>query len=337
MLRLASARSSEHDPEALGLARDVLARFVASIGPLAVVDLETTGLAGRPRRRDPRVRRGAGRPGRARACATRARAACGRAGRCRARSRGSPGSRDADLAGAPPLASVAPALRALARGPHASSRTTPTSSAHFLARFVAPALGARRLPRHARPARASRTPTRRTCGSRRFTRVLLGTRGAPPRARRRARHGARALRGRRAARARGRGALPRRARARSRRFAPDSPWLALLGKEALAAPLDEPVAVRRDRREREARVPFDAGRDRRGARATRRAAARHFPGYRVREEQIELALRFAREPRRRRGAAARGRHRRREVARLPRRGDPLRDRARRGAASARRS
>ncbi len=41
---------------------------------------------------------------------------------------------------------------------------------------------------------------------------------------------------RRQALGRGRGALRRRARARSRRFAPESPWLALLAKPELAEP-----------------------------------------------------------------------------------------------------
>ena len=41
MAATSSIEIEEHDPEALGLAGDVLARFAASTGPLAIVDLET--------------------------------------------------------------------------------------------------------------------------------------------------------------------------------------------------------------------------------------------------------------------------------------------------------
>ena len=77
------------------------------------------------------------------------------------------------------------------------------------------------------------------------------------------------------------------------KYAPDSPWLALLasGSDARNAPesrasveigaSDEPV------------VEFDEAAIAASLRDAARGA-RHFPGYRVREAQVELALRFAR-------------------------------------------
>ncbi len=72
-------------------------------------------------------------------------------------------------------------------------------------------------------------------------------------------------------------------------------------------------------------MPFDARRASRPRSRDEARGRRHFPSYRVRAEQIELARAFARTSRSERGAAGRGRHRRREVARLPRGGDPVRD------------
>ena len=179
----------------------------------------------------------------------------------------SPASRDADLAGAPRIDGVAPALRAALAG-----RTIVAHNAEFeraLPRALRRAALARApLPRHASTCSRSRIPTRPTCGSRRFTRALLGTRGAPPRARRRARHGARDLALAGAGAARGRGALRGGARARSRRFAPDSPWLALLGKER---------ALRRARRPPRRSSSRSARRARRACRSTRTRSPRRSP------------------------------------------------------------
>src|SRR5262249_54460479 len=82
------------------------------------------------------------------------------------------------------------------------------------------------------------------------------------------------------------------ARAALASYAPESPWLALLGgappadADELAAPF---VAIGASD---EVPVAFDEDAI---AAALRDAArgARHFPGYRVRESQVELALRFA--------------------------------------------
>ena len=76
-------------------------------------------------------------------------------------------------------------------------------------------------------------------------------------------------------------------------FAPDSPWLHLLGKEAVLAQAEEPSPFVAVGETSEARVPFDPEAIAAALRDEARGR-RHFPGYRVREEQVRLALRFAR-------------------------------------------
>ena len=83
------------------------------------------------------------------------------------------------------------------------------------------------------------------------------------------------------------------ARAALANYAPDSPWIALLDERQRRAQRARSARLRRDRREQRS-----ARRVRRGAIAAALRDAergeRHFPGYRVREAQVELALRFAR-------------------------------------------
>lgn len=82
------------------------------------------------------------------------------------------------------------------------------------------------------------------------------------------------------------------ARAALESFAPDSPWLALLGKgEAPARAERSPFVV--VGATREAPVPFDEEAIAAALRDPERGR-RHWPGYRVREPQIELARRFTR-------------------------------------------
>jgi DNA polymerase III epsilon subunit-like protein len=76
-------------------------------------------------------------------------------------------------------------------------------------------------------------------------------------------------------------------------FAPESPWLALLGKEDLFAPYEEPSPYVMVGETAELRVPFAPDAIAAALRDEERGR-RHFPGYRVREEQVQLALRFAR-------------------------------------------
>ena len=76
-------------------------------------------------------------------------------------------------------------------------------------------------------------------------------------------------------------------------FAPDSPWLALLGKEVFPAPAPEVSGYVEIGSTEEPPVPFDFD----AIEAVLRDEARgrrHFRGYRVREEQIRLARAFAR-------------------------------------------
>ena len=204
-----------------------------------------------------------------------------------------------------------------------SSRTTPSSSGTSSSRWVGGELAQQRSTSTRRISSPSRTPTRPDLRLETFTRVLLGERGAPPRARRRARH-ARvvAAPGVRRARAASR-VTRRRARARELRA---RLALARAAREAAATRATRPKRAPSSRSARAPKrpSPFDAEAI---AAVLRDAArgARHFPGYRVRDAQIELALRFARVLERRRSRAARGRHGRREVARLSRRRDPVRD------------
>lgn len=76
-------------------------------------------------------------------------------------------------------------------------------------------------------------------------------------------------------------------------FAPESPWLALLGKEVFPAPLPETSGYVEIGATDESPTPFDFD----AIEAVLRDEARgrrHFRGYRVREEQIRLARAFAR-------------------------------------------
>jgi len=76
-------------------------------------------------------------------------------------------------------------------------------------------------------------------------------------------------------------------------FAPDSPWLALLGKEVFPAPVPETSGYVEIGPTDESPIPFDFD----AIEAVLRDEARgrrHFRGYRVREEQIRLARAFAR-------------------------------------------
>ena len=68
-------------------------------------------------------------------------------------------------------------------------------------------------------------------------------------------------------------------------FAPDSPWLHLLGKEDLFAAQGEVSAYVAIGETLEERVPFDLDAIAAALRDEARGR-RHFPGYRVREEQV---------------------------------------------------
>jgi ATP-dependent DNA helicase DinG len=88
---------------------------------------------------------------------------------------------------------------------------------------------------------------------------------------------------------------PRYAAARSAlsNYAPDSPWLALLESESDARNAPEARAFVEIGASSEPLVEFDEASIAAALRDAERGE-RHFPGYRVREAQVELALRFAR-------------------------------------------
>ena len=166
-----------------------------------------------------------------------------------------------------------------------------------------------------------------------FTRIAARQRGAPPRARRRARHRARDGARRPSARARASRAT-RVARSALESYAPDSPWLALLGSRA----------TRAARREARAFVAIGASERAARRRSTRTRSPPRCADADARARATSRATACARSRSSWRGASracsrdggtllARGRHGRREVARLSRRGDPVRDaqRARRAA------
>jgi ATP-dependent DNA helicase DinG len=274
-------------PAALGIAPGVLAAFAARLGALAVVDLETTGLA---------LEEGAEilefgavlvEPGREEvttlATLLRPKGALPRAV---ARLTG---LADADLADAPVLGDVLPALREALAGRTIIAHNADFERA-FLARYVDPALaGARYLD--TLDLLALTHPDAPDLRLESFTRALLGTEE---------RHRALddALDTARVMAHAGRGSAAGEARFVAARraceaFAPDSPWLALLAKPELApSPTPEAPFVVIGASE-EAPVPYDPDAIA-AALADEARGRRHFPGYRVRAEQIELARAFAR-------------------------------------------
>src|SRR5262249_51219533 len=76
------------------------------------------------------------------------------------------------------------------------------------------------------------------------------------------------------------------------RFAPGSPWLGLPRKAALPLPIPEPSPYVAIGASAEPRVPFVPEAIAAALRDEARGR-RHFPGYRAREEQVRLALHFA--------------------------------------------
>jgi ATP-dependent DNA helicase DinG len=274
-------------PEALGIVPGVLAGFAARLGPLAIVDLETTGLA---------IEEGAEilefgallvEPGREELVTlqtllrptTRLPRAVARL----------TGLSDADLAHAPRLADAAPALRAALAG-----RTVIAHNAEFersfLTRYVDPALaGARFLD--TLDLLALTHPDAPDLRLESFTRMLLGSEERH-RALDDALDTARvmALAGRGSAEGEPRFVAARRA---CEGFAPDSPWLALLEKprQVVAAGREAPFVVVGESAEEP--VPFDEEAIA-AALSDEARGRRHLRGYRVRGEQVQLARAFAR-------------------------------------------
>jgi ATP-dependent DNA helicase DinG len=280
-------KRQETEAAALGLAAGVLAEFAAQVGPLAVVDLETTGLY--PEEGAELLEVGAllVDPGEE-TCATFSSLVRPGAPLPQAIQRLT-GLRDADVAGAPRLEEVRKPLAEELRGRilvahNASFERT------FLSRFVDRSL-ADATYLDTLDLLALTHPDAPDLRLESFTRMLLGTEE---------KHRALddALDTARVMAAAGVGAAvgkPRYVAARHalEAYAADSPWLALLvkpqGSVARAVDPDFVAIGATD----EPPVPFDEDAIASVLEDEERGR-RHFPGYRVRAEQVELARRFVR-------------------------------------------
>jgi len=199
------------------------------------------------------------------------------------------GLSDADLAEAPALAEVAPALCAALAGRTIVAHNADFERA-FLSRFVDPALASAPYL-DTLDLLALTHPDAPDLRLESFTRMLLATEERH-RALDDALDTARvmALAGQRSAAGEARFVAARRA---CETFAPDSPWLALLAKPALAETPEPVVPFVVIGESAEAPVPFDPDAIA-AALADEARGRRHFPAYRVRAEQVELARAFAR-------------------------------------------
>jgi ATP-dependent DNA helicase DinG len=290
----------EHDAGELGLDAEVLWPWVQHLGPVAVVDLETTGLVQESEAEllefgavllDPRE-------GRVRTATSLVRPARPLP---RAIERLT-GLSHADLADAPRVAEIAAPVASLLTGRVLVAHNAEFDR-HFLARCIAPELD-RETYLDTLDLLSLTHPDSPDLRLETFVHLLLG---------KEERHRALddALDTTRVLSRIGAGARAEESRYRTVRralesFAPESPWLALLGKEEFAHGADGdgssthsagPAGLQRQYVEihesPEAPVPFDedaiaavlADEDR---------GRRYFPSYRVREEQIRLARGFAR-------------------------------------------
>jgi len=286
---LSDIEEREVTPAELGLDGEVLAHFAARVGPLAVVDLETTGLMEDPEAgilelgvllidSDPSTVRTL-------SALVKPTVALPRVVKRLT------GLTDADVEDAPPVASVAPAFAKALDG-----RTIIAHNAEFERSFLSRQLHSGLADAHyldTLDLLALTHPDAPDLRLESFTRMLMGTE-EKHRALDDALDTARvmSLAGRGALRGELRYATARRA---LEAYAPESPWLGLLQK---------PQSVDLDTREEslafvsigetdEKRVPFDEDAIAE-ALADEARGKRNFPGYRVRPEQIELARRFAR-------------------------------------------
>ncbi|MCZ6463313.1 MAG: exonuclease domain-containing protein, partial [Proteobacteria bacterium] len=279
-----SLQSAEHRPDEIGIDLDALAPLLGAVGSLAVVDLETTGLADD---RDAEILefglvlmdpgapvlttvRGLVRPSRPLP---------------RAIERLT-GLVDGDVADAPELREVVDsAAEAL------SGRVLVAHNANFerefLSRFVDPRL-ADAVYLDTQDLLALTHPDAPDLRLESFTRILLGSEERH-RALDDALDTARIL-SRIALGGRGDGSRYTTARRALERYAPESPWAALLSAEFISRE-DEPPQYVAVGPSAESPVPFDADAIA-AALGDAERGARHFPGYRVRAEQIALARHF---------------------------------------------
>ncbi len=279
----------QRGPETFGLDADVLGRFATRVGPLAVVDLETTGLTDDPEAEILEFGALLVDPGADHVTTlevlVRPRRTLPRAVKRLT------GIEDADAAGGPPFAEVAAPLREALAGRVIIAHNAEFEQA-FLSRQLDPALAQARYL-DTLDLLALTHPDAPDLRLESFTRMMFETEE---------RHRALsdALDTARVVSAAGRGARrgePRFVVARRalESYASESPWLELLAKpdeDVSGEPRAEAPYVRIGRSD-EPPVPFHE--DAIAAVLSDEARGRrHFPGYRVRSEQIELARRFAR-------------------------------------------
>ncbi len=199
------------------------------------------------------------------------------------------GISDDEAALAPLLADLAEPLRAALRGRLLVAHNAGFER-HFLGRFVGGGLGEARYL-DTQDLLALTHPDASDLRLETFTRALLGTE-EEHRALSDALDTARVLSAV-AAGARAGEARYAAARQALESYAADSPWLALLGKGAAAVPAPPAAAFVEVGASSESPVPFDEEAIVAALRDGERGA-RHFPGYRPREAQAELARHFVR-------------------------------------------
>jgi ATP-dependent DNA helicase DinG len=276
-----------HEPGALGLDGPALARLCEATGPIAIIDLETTGLASQAGSEILEVGCVLLDPGTpavhtfeqlVRPEASIPRLIQHITGIC-----------DDDVAAAPPLSTLRNALAGLLAG-RALIAHNAEFERHFLSRAVSAAL-ADALYLDTQDLLSVTHPDAPDLRLESFTRGLLGSEerhralaDALDTARVISRVGVGALAGE---------ARYGEARAALSRFAPDSPWLALLGKDSHESERSTQRAWVVVGESAEAPVAFDE-KAIAAVLSDEARGQRHFPGYRVREPQIRLAREFTR-------------------------------------------
>jgi ATP-dependent DNA helicase DinG len=277
----------EHDPAELGLDWGALRPFLEATGPLAVVDLETTGLTHDPAAEIIEV--GAVLLDASREVATTLERTVSPRGQLPRFVSALTGLGSADLEGAPPIGAIAAELAKLLEG-----RTILAHNAsferHFLSRFVSPGLAQHSyldtqqllaLTHPDAPDLRLETASRSVLGREERHRALSDA------------HDAICLISRAAVGAQAGESRYVAAAAALERFASGSPWCALLQAPPLPPPetaAPEYIAIPQ---RREQSVPFDADAIA-GALADEARGGRHFPGYRARQEQVRMAREFVR-------------------------------------------
>jgi len=275
---------TEREPAEVGIDLDAVAEFVGQLGPLAVVDLETTGLPEDPTSEILEFGVVLLDPGRVATFQT----LLAPAAPLPLLIQRLTGLSDADVASAPKLAEVAPFVGEVLAG-----RTLIAHNADFertfLSRFVDPSLDA--VPYlDTQDLLALTHPDAPDLRLESFTRMLLQSE-EQHRALDDALDTARVLSriGEGVRRGEARYLTARRA---ILRYAPGSPWRVLLGKDLAVEPR-EPSQFVRIGASQEKPVPFDEEAIA-AVLADEERGRRYLPGYRAREEQVELARHFAR-------------------------------------------